>query len=52
MLTIQDVKNAQQRLAPYIYKTPLIRMNNVMGWQGTAALESLDELPDADVQFY
>lgn len=29
MLTVQDVKNAQQRLAPYIYKTPLIRMNNL-----------------------
>jgi threonine dehydratase len=29
MLTIQDVKNAQQRLEPYIYKTPLIRMNNL-----------------------
>ncbi len=29
MLTINEVKAAQKRLAPYVYKTPLIRLRNL-----------------------
>ncbi|MEA5093258.1 L-threonine dehydratase catabolic TdcB [bioreactor metagenome] len=29
MLTINEVKEAQKRLAPYVYKTPLIRLRNL-----------------------
>ena len=29
MLTINEVKEAQKRLDPYVYKTPLIRLRNL-----------------------
>ena len=29
MITINEVKEAQKRLDPYVYKTPLIRLRNL-----------------------
>lgn len=43
MLTISTILEAQKRIAPYIYKTPLLRLNNLddyLGCQAYAKLES------------
>ena len=34
MLTLEDVKQAKDRLAPYVYQTPLIRLRNLDAYLG------------------
>lgn len=34
MLTLEDVKKAQKRLAPYVYQTPVIRLRNLDAYLG------------------
>mgnify|MGYP000844627881 FL=1 len=46
MFTIEKIKEAQKRIAPYVYKTPLLRLNNLeeyLGCQVYTKMESLQK---------
>lgn len=46
MLTLKMIQEAQKRIEPYIYKTPLLRLNNLdryLGCQAYAKMESLQK---------
>lgn len=46
MLTIEKIKEAQKRIAPFVYKTPLLHLDNLeeyLGCQVYAKMESLQK---------
>ncbi len=46
MLTLEMIREAQKRISPYIYKTPLLRLNNLdtyLGCQAYAKMESFQK---------
>lgn len=46
MLTLEMIKDAQKRISPFIYKTPLLRLNNLdsyLGCQAYAKMESFQK---------
>jgi threonine dehydratase len=46
MLTIEKIKEAQERIAPFVYKTPLLRLNNLdeyLGCQVYTKMESFQK---------